>query len=159
MVGVVLGFPLALAIDRVIRARSNRENASREAARLGDLRRAICDAIDRNVGVLGTLASLPENAIMHDSGLETAIWDVWKGDVVLLVKDPALRGDLALFFEHLERIDRLNRSLVRLYTSADAAMSGANEARTQVRRLLARNASNALSGGQEARARLERLSG
>jgi hypothetical protein len=133
---------------------STRETARRDAARLGELRKALCDAIDRNLPVLASLAGLPDNAIMHDSGLETAIWDVWKGDVVQLVKDPVLRGDLALFFERLERIDRLNLGLVRLYTSADAALSGSTDTRVHVRRLLARNASSALQGGQEVRVRL-----
>jgi len=108
---------VALAIDRVVGQRATLESAKRERARLGELQKALIDAINRNATVLRSLANLRGTAITHASGLEMAIWEVWKADVIHLVKDSVLRGDVALYFEDLERVDALNRELVRLYTS------------------------------------------
>jgi len=155
---IALGFPLALAVDRRVRARAAREAERQESTRLAQLRTSLCDAIDRNVRALHGLASLPADGIMHVSGLEVALWDVWKEDVIRLLRDPILRGDLALFFGDVLRIEGLNQELVRLYTSTDAAMAvRATETRETVRELLIRNAAQAVTAGQEVRARLARV--
>jgi hypothetical protein len=152
--GVALGFPVALAIDRLVRSGAARDEAKRDEARLADLRRSLGDAITRNLGSLQELVAVPADAVMPLSGLETALWEVWKGDVIELVRDPLLRGDLALFFDDLNRVESLNRELIRLTTSTDAALIGSEAMRSTVRRLLTENAAKAGQGGQEVAERL-----
>jgi hypothetical protein len=155
---VALGFPLALAVDRRVRARAAGETERQDAVLLGQLRASLCDAIDRNVLALHGIASLPAGEVKHVSGLELALWDVWRDDAIRLLNDPILRGDLALFFGDLLRIEGLNQELVRLYTSTDALKAfRATDTRLTVRELLIHNAAQAVTGGQEVRARLAQV--
>lgn len=154
LLAAVLGIPAGLAIDRFVRRRTAQETRRVQARQLGELRAHLCDAIDRNVRYLSQLAQLPDETVFPVSGLETATWDIWKPDVVRLIADPILRGDLARFFGQLEVVDYLNREVLRLSTSVDAAMGGAPKTRKIFHDLLTRNAGEALTLGQDVSKRL-----
>jgi hypothetical protein len=154
LVAVVVGIPVALWIDRVVRNLHYREIAQRDAVRLAQLSSSLSEAINRNITALQQIANLPAPSALYVSGLDVSLWDVWKGDVVQLLPDPVLRGDLAIFFNHLDVIERLNDQLLRLHTSAAAALMGSEKTREQVHLLLTRNAAEGITIGLNLRDRL-----
>jgi hypothetical protein len=154
LLAAILGIPAGLAVDRFVRRRTARETGKVEAQILERLRDHLCDAMDRNIRSLSQIAQLPDGAIWPVTGLEVAVWDVWKADVIRLVPDPTLRGDLALFFGSLQLVEYLNRELLRVTTSVDAAMGGADKSRKLFYGLLTKNAAQAMVAGQEVRGRL-----
>lgn len=83
------------------------------------------------------------------------MWEVWKGDVIELIRDPLLRGDLALFFGDLDRIEGLNRELIRVSTGSGAALMGAGLTRAAILGLLSSNAAQAAHFGHEVAQRLK----
>jgi hypothetical protein len=133
LVGVGVGVPIALRIDRALRGQ--RETALRMAdvERLRQALEAVSAAIEGNLPFLESLSEAVRNRkVPLYIGLNAAVWDAVRPDIVGLGKDPKLQVDLATYFEDLSEMSRLQRHLIESTVGVTAALEGSDKIRDQL---------------------------
>ena len=134
LVGVALGIPTGLSIER----RSHRQAARREQqdaeARLKNALAIVRESIERNHEALEKLSTVVETGwVRPDTDLGVASWIAVQKEVLSgLTERPELRASLASFFEGIERLIALHRFLVEQNVGVNLAIPKSKEVVAQV---------------------------
>ncbi len=133
LVGVAAGVPIALWIDRRVRARGRRAQETAQAGRLRNALEALATAIEGNVAFLKRLSvAVAQREVPLDIGVNVSVWEAVHPDIVSLIDDPKLQVDLATYFEDLQEIARLQRHLLDVVAGIGASMSGSETIRDKL---------------------------
>lgn len=130
LIGVAVGVPIALRIDRNRRASGSRADQAADAERLRRVIEALRSAIDGNSAVLDGLAdSVRRKKVPLDVSFNVAVWEAVRPDVVRLIDDPDLQVRLATYFEDLGEMTRIQLHLIDTTVGVAASISGSDEVR------------------------------
>jgi hypothetical protein len=154
-IGVALGIPSALWINRVATRASNRREQLRQIEQLRSLATTLQTSIQHNLEPLRLLAALTPDSICWVTGLEHAIWQISQEDAVKVLSNYALKVDLARHFENLAQLEKLNDQYIKLFMEASAGEVPAADIRITVRSLIVAIASQAGREGEGLARRLQ----
>jgi hypothetical protein len=135
-VGAALGIPAALWINRMAVRAANRQEHLREAQRLDTLATTMQATIEHNTEPLRTLADLSPESVCWVTGLEHAIWETSRDDVVSLLPQFELKVDLARYFENLVQLEKLNERYTAMFTEPSDQPSHAFNVRMTIHSLI-----------------------
>ena len=122
LVGVLVGVPLALLINRRAVLHGEAARAVAEKARVADALEVVSKALTYNATPLETLVqTLEQGKAQLDLPLDTSAWGAVKADVSGIV-EPELRRRLAFHFSRLEALVELNSMFLTFVTGTNASM-------------------------------------
>jgi hypothetical protein len=113
LVGVVVGVPLALLINRWTYGWQQKRARAAAAQRLATALTVVLESLTWNRDRAKKLGQVEESEEILDSGLEVGRWEVVRDQVVAELGDAELQGKLAYFFSQVSALDRL----VNLYNT------------------------------------------
>ena len=136
IIGVFLGVFGALWLNNRESRNASRRKIVEDRHRLQASLSILGRSVDRNYPYLQALRMQSDmNAVTLVPGLEVSTWNAVQADIMELLSDPTLRGDLARYFEWMSRINRLNDMYVDIrYRTApthDGLLSVTIEALTE----------------------------
>lgn len=109
VIGVGLGVPVALYLNRQLTNQSQANEAARQASLLAGAAHVLIESCDYNVRVLRAIAALSATGeIMRGPDLRTTTWDALCGIVSSHLADPDLLQLLSHHWLRLKRLEELN---------------------------------------------------
>lgn len=130
IVGIAVGLPLALWINRHAMAHGERQRRLNERNAVAHALAVLETAITENRKRLQRFANvLAENKTLFDTGLDAATWEAVQAALTAELRDPDRRQRLAYHFSRLAAVVKLNDLYVRFAVGVESALSGASEAK------------------------------
>jgi len=158
LVGLILGLPLALALNRIWLSYTNRSEHSENQRRLKEAIQVLAATLDANADRLVVLQNKLRNKLCpFDSGLDITSWEVVKPELVQFLRDPQLQSGLARHFSELASASRLTSQYLGYVAGVEAALGGIEVAREKLRVHLLTEAERLAQDGRELHSRLQQL--
>lgn len=133
MFGLIVGLPVALALNRTWLSHKSRPECAENERRLRDALHVLTAALDANTGRLVVLQEKLRNKLCpFDAGLDVASWEVVKPAVLQLLRDPRLQSGLARHFAELASVSRLTAQYLGYVAGAEAVLGGIEAAREKL---------------------------
>ena len=131
IVGVALGLPIALWINRIALGQSSRNEEAERKVALARVCVALRESVTWNADKANGMAlELNAGSLGVDSPLETERWEAIKPEFVRVTQDPELQSRVAFFFDQVRRAsvlaDRLFDVRIRV-SSTDAHAAQAEQ--------------------------------
>ncbi len=146
LVGVLLGVPLALWINRSVVTQGETARREGERLRVAHALRVLNKALTDNRTLLQDFAAtLAASRTKYDSGLDTSAWDAVKSDLTTELSDPELRQRLAYHFSRLTTLVKMNEEYLYFIDGVGASMTSATETRKTLHNVV----SNLVAGAEE----------
>lgn len=160
LLAAAIGIPVGLYLNRKAQQIAARRAGEAEAQRLNAALSILRNSISVNVtglqGIVTTLEDPTNLSIMP--GISAASWLAVRREVVVGLPDPPLRLMLAMFFEEVERLERVNEKLVDYSIGLQSALGGvAHPIRDLLRNSVKEQAATLAKRGQNLLADLDRL--
>jgi len=133
LLGVIVGLPCALWINRKSESRRRERDAEQEREDLVVSLRAVLDAIDRNRGYLGVAAQLQVGHYLVQRDLDFSTWEVVGTRTVAMLRSAGNSRMIARHFERLKELDGLIVRLLDTYVGPSAALIQINIPREAIR--------------------------
>lgn len=119
VLGVILGIPVALGLNRLVQRGAERAKSKERAARLQEVARLLRESLEWNAKKLRRVAESNDDFVELISEIELDSWSALRNDAFELIPSMELRHDLANHFEQVTRIvsmdeQRTQRFLARL---------------------------------------------
>ena len=134
LVGIVLGLPVALWINRLALKNTERSTLRVQVQRLDHALQVLISAMESNQSLLGEYANvLSESKVSWRLNLDVSAWDVIKADIVAELTDPDLRRQLAFHFMKLNSLRALNQEYLGFAFGTNASMSSAEKVRESIK--------------------------
>ena len=128
--GLIIGLPVALWTDRLIKKRELKIEKDEELKILNTALGIIRDVIDDNFAKLGKAYSTIQNEQVQTSlRLNTSAWDATKHDILKSLHNPDLKRNIAYHFEKLHSVETLNSLYLEKATGVSVALSGNKDTR------------------------------
>jgi hypothetical protein len=130
IIGVVVGLPVALWLNRLSQrsADASRHDQEQEQLRHGLI--SVMDALAHNQKQLERLVStLESNQAMFDVGLDVAAWEAARDQIVPVLRNPELQRRIAFHFSRLGTLTRLCSMYLDLVAGIGATVSGVEKTR------------------------------
>jgi hypothetical protein len=108
VMGVILGIPAALWLDRRTQRRAEKQQRDERADRLAEVARLLRDSVRSNGAALRELAQTEATNVEAISEIELASWEALHDEAFDLIPSMELRRDLARHFERVARISSMN---------------------------------------------------
>lgn len=116
IIGVALGVPIALYLNRELTNQSRVHEATRQATQLASAADVLIESCDYNIRVLGAIATLSaDGEIMRRPDLRTTTWDALCGVVSSHLEDPELLQLLSHHWLRLKRLEELNAHIFSMH--------------------------------------------
>jgi hypothetical protein len=133
LVGLIVGLPVALALNRAWLSHTSRPQRAENERRLRDALHVLAAALNDNTERLVVLQEKLRNRLCpFDSGLDIASWEVVKPAVLQHLPDPRLQSRLARHFAELASVSRLTAQYLGYVAGAEAALGGIEAAREKL---------------------------
>lgn len=129
IVGVLIGVPVGLWLNRRAIAVAGVAQEKADATRLDDALASLVASIEANRGPLNAMATLATGHYLVEPGLETTTWDAVKTEIVSLLRVPDLQRSLAAHFASIDRAARLCDLLAQHSSGVQGAMSNSAQTR------------------------------
>lgn len=130
LVGILIGIPLALWINRSVLAQSERARKAADQLRVAHALQVLEKAISHNLESIkrfeGTLA---QQRTLVDVAVDTSAWDAVKSDLTTELSDPELRRRAAYYFSRCATLVSLNDEYLNFIVGVGASMSSAQTAK------------------------------
>ena len=108
LVGVILGVPIAMWLNRLSLSATNRRDEFEGRKRLRHGLEALIAALVHNQAALQAIAAqVVEGRIPFDSAIDAVAWDASRSEIVPFLRDPDLHRKAALYFSRVESLRRL----------------------------------------------------
>lgn len=134
IVGVVLGLPIALWINRLTLKREEHATLQIKTQRLDHALRVLIAAMDVNLALLADYAQeLANSKIAWRLNLDVSAWQAIRDDFSAELTDPNLRRQLAFHFTKLKALLALNQEYLSFAFGTNASMSGAEKVRESIK--------------------------
>jgi hypothetical protein len=134
IVGVVLGLPVALWINRLALKNTERGAHRAQVQRLDHALQVLISAMESNQSLLAEYANvLSESKVSWRLNLDVSAWDAIKADIVAELTDPDLRRQLAFHFMKLNALRDLNQEYLGFAFGTNASMSGSEKVRESIK--------------------------
>ena len=161
LVGVGLGIPAGLAVQRLVDLFASRKQTALDQATLFELVGILTQSLEDNASTLAELVSDMEHpdatALPVGGVLVLSDWEVVRNDVGRLVKTPGLRANLGRWFERLSGLERLIALQFEFTAGTPAAMQTSYYTLDSIRTSLSRNAKELIDGVPDLVAELRKL--
>lgn len=133
LVGVALGLPIAMWVNRLALRGAERTARKSQAQRVDHALKVLISAMQANAVLLREYAELLESGMISwRLRLDVSAWEAIKGDFVAELTDPALRQQVAFHFSQLVVLSAINQEFLGFNFGTNASMSGARDTRTQL---------------------------
>ena len=137
LVGVVLGLPVALWVNRLAINRAARSTQESQIQRVRHALEVLIAAMGSNSTLLLEYVEvLAGSRVKWRLALDTSAWEAIKADFVAELTDPALRRRVAFHFSQLDLLRSLNSELLSFVAGTNASMSDANATRSSINETL-----------------------
>lgn len=138
VVGLLLGIPFGLWLDRQVKKSEGALRRKDEAARLGRSLLALQAAIKHNRERFKQLATaLANSRASFDPALDHSAWEACRPEIVPLLRDADFQRRLAFHFSRVRHFSRLNALHVDLTAGVASAVGGVTKTRNSLREYLA----------------------
>lgn len=138
--GLALGVPVGLAVDRFRQRQTQGIEAERDQARLVETVAQVVQWMEANDKVLAeiVIALHPPDttSVVVEAAIQIAPWEVVRPDFLRLVNSPDVKVDVAAWFERLQRVKALCAQHAELGLGVASSLSAAPANREAVRRVL-----------------------
>ena len=133
LVSLIVGLPVALALNRTWLSYTNRLKRAENERRLQDALDVLAATLNDNTERLVLLQDKLRNKLCpFDSGLDIASWEVVKPAVLHRLRDPHLQSKLARHFSELASVSRLTAQYLGYVAGVEAALGGIEAAREKL---------------------------
>ena len=126
LIGIVLGLPLGLRINRKSVAQTEGVRRAGERLRVAHALKVLDKALTENRTRLDAFAAvLVQNQTLYDTAIDNSAWDAVKADLTTELSDPELRQRFAYHFARLATLVKLNDDYLSFLVGVGASMSSA----------------------------------
>jgi hypothetical protein len=133
LVGVALGLPIAMWVNRLALRGAERTAQKSQAQRVDHALQVLISAMQANAVLLREYAELlAAGKVKWRLALDVSAWEAIKGDFIAELTDPALRQEVAFHFSQLTVLGALNQEYLGFGFGTNASMSGADATRTSI---------------------------
>jgi len=134
IVGVVLGLPIALWINRLTLKSAEHSTLQLKVQRLEHALRVLIAAMEANLVLLADYAKvLSDSKIAWRLNLDVSAWEAIRDDLAAELTDPDLRRQLAFHFMTLKALRALNQEYLGFAFGTNASMSSAEKVRESIK--------------------------
>jgi len=134
IVGVVLGLPIALWINRLALKNAEQSNLALKVQRLDHALTVLVAAMESNLLLLESYASiLADSKVTWHLNLDVSAWEAIKDDFAAELTDPDLRRQLAFHFRELNSLLSLNAEYLGFSFGTNASMSGSEQVKASIK--------------------------
>ena len=133
LVGVALGLPIAMWVNRLALKGTERTTQKVQSQRVHHALQVLVSAMEANGGLLREYAQvLSVGQLKWQLGLDVSAWDAIKADFVAELTDPSLRREVAFHFSQLVVLTALNQEYLAFNFGTNASMSDSNKTRNSI---------------------------
>lgn len=137
VIGIVLGLPFALWINRLALRNAEHSTLSNQVHRLNHALQVLISAMESNQGLLSEYVTvLSESKVSWHLNLDVSAWDTIKTDIIAELTDPDLRRQLAFHFMKLDALRKLNNDYLGFAFGTNASMSGSEKTRESIKGIM-----------------------
>ena len=134
LVGVVLGLPVALWVNRLATSRSTADARAAQELRVDHALQVLTSAFESNTTLLRDYSDvLAASKVRWNIGLDLSAWSAIREDLAAELTDPAFRRKVAFHFSQLSLLRRLNDEYLGFAFGTNASMSSAEQTKTSIR--------------------------
>ena len=133
LVGVVVGLPIALWVNRLALRGAEQTAKSGQAHRADHALQVLISAMQGNGTLLREYAEVLATAkVRWRLGLDVSAWEAIKTDFIAELTDSSLRREAAFHFSQLEVLTVLNQEYLQFIFGTNASMSDSDATRTSI---------------------------
>jgi hypothetical protein len=133
LVGVALGLPIAMWVNRLALRGVERTAKRNQAQRVDHALHVLISAMQANGESLRKYTTvLAEAKVSWRLGLDVSAWDAIKTDFIAELTDPSLRREVAFHFSQLAIFTALNQAYLEFNFGTNASMSGSQATRINI---------------------------
>ena len=133
LVGVVVGLPIALWVNRLALRGAERTAHKSQAQRVDHALQVLISAMQANGALLREYGDVLAAAkVRWRLGLDVSGWDAIKADFIAELTEPSLRREVAFHFSQLATLTVLNQEYLQFIFGTNASMSGSDATRTSI---------------------------
>jgi hypothetical protein len=134
LVGVGLGLPIALWLNRLALRGAEKTSKRADAQRVDHALDVLISAMQINASLLRDYEKvLTASKVRWRLGLDVVAWDAIKADFVADLTGSSLRREVAFHFYQLAMLTTLNQEYLQFSFGTNASMSGADATRVSLR--------------------------
>ena len=141
LLGVILGLPAAMAINRWWAGHTNKQERIRQLHQAHDAIELLIHSVRENIKALSVMSVVGnENLVLLSFELDTATWEETKADVFLFLDLMSARKVLSEHFRKLRKLERLNERHVSLVLGVEGVnLKNSSELTAQFSRRVAKD--------------------
>ena len=133
LVGVVVGLPIALSVNRLALRGAEQTAKKGQAQRVDHALQVLISAMQANGTLLREYGEVLATAkVRWRLGLDVSAWEAIKADFIAELTDSSLRREVAFHFSQLEALTVLNQEYLQFIFGTNASMSGSDATRTSI---------------------------
>lgn len=150
VLGLVLGLPLALLVNRRVISHSEQLKQQSEQTQLNTALKILRQTLAANRGRLSVFVeTLSNSKAPFNTMLDTTAWEAVRIEVTRYLHNPELQGRIAYHFSQLAALAKLNDSYIDFSAGVAAAIGGSEQTRTVLRSYLVKSAEALDAGAKE----------
>lgn len=146
ILGVIIGIPIALWLNRVITERGLKLEQEQEEQRLRQALDTLKNALSVNINSLSSyLNNISKNQVPFQLGIDYSAWDAVKPEISQFLKDPKLKQEIAFHFSKLVNLTKLNEMYLDLSAGVSSALQSSRTTSTALRQHLIQTVQNLIN--------------
>jgi hypothetical protein len=111
LVGVIVGLPTALWLNRRFLAHAHRLEQARERSQVASMLAVVSDTLSANLPRFKEASTaVAAGLFTYDTEIDVAAWDGVRGELPRLLNDPELLGRLSSHFSRVQAFEHLNET-------------------------------------------------